>query len=85
MGPFVSSNNNLYMSQNWLKHKQPNDAKVVAKFLKKNIFTKFSTPRTLINDEGSHFCNKDFEYILVKYGLKHMIATAYNPQRSGQA
>ena len=32
-----------------------NDARVVIKFLKKNIFTRFGTPRALISDGGTHF------------------------------
>ena len=32
-----------------------NDAKVVKKMLKKTIFPRFGTPRTLISDGGSHF------------------------------
>ena len=32
-----------------------NDAKVVIKFLKKHIFTRFGTPRALISDGGKHF------------------------------
>lgn len=32
-----------------------NDARVVLKFLHKNIFTRFSTPRAIISDEGTHF------------------------------
>ena len=53
---------------------QTNDAKVVLKFLKKNIFTRFGTPRALISDEGSHFCNKWVEKLLLKYGVRHRIA-----------
>ncbi len=34
-----------------------NDARVVTKFLKKNIFTRFGTPRAIISDGGNHFCN----------------------------
>ena len=34
-----------------------NDAKVVVKFIKKNIFARFGVPRILISDGGSHFCN----------------------------
>ncbi|KAK6161388.1 hypothetical protein DH2020_004769 [Rehmannia glutinosa] len=37
---------------------QTNDARVVLKFLKINIFTRFGTPRALISDGGSHFVNK---------------------------
>jgi len=38
-----------------------NDNKVVVKFLKENIFFRFGTPRVIINDNGSHFCNRVFE------------------------
>ena len=54
-----------------------NDAKVVLKFLHKNIFTRFGTPRAIISDGGNHFCNKVFNNLLYKYGVKHKIATLY--------
>ncbi|XP_060210727.1 uncharacterized protein LOC132637689 [Lycium barbarum] len=31
-----------------------------------------------------HFCNRLFDKLLLKYGVKHKIATAYHPQTSGQ-
>jgi len=34
-----------------------NDVKSVTKFIKKNIFSRFGTPRVIISDEGSHFDN----------------------------
>ena len=37
-------------------------------------------PRALISDEGSHFCNKWIEKLLLKYGVRHRIALAYHPQ-----
>ena len=61
-----------------------NDAKVVIKFLKKNIFTRFGTLRALISDGGTHFCNNQMEKLLRKYGVTHKVATAYHPQTSGQ-
>ena len=61
-----------------------NDAKVVLKFLQKNIFTRFGAPQTIINDEGSHFCSKVFNAVLVKYGVKHKATLAYHPQTNGQ-
>ena len=64
---------------------QTNDAKVVLKFLRKNIFTRFSTPRAIISDEGSHFCNKWVEKMLLKYGVQHRITLAYHPQTNGMA
>ncbi|XP_034679906.1 uncharacterized protein LOC117909969 [Vitis riparia] len=63
---------------------QTNDARVVVKFLKKNIFARFGTPRAIISDGGSNFCNSQFESLLGKYGETHHIATPYHPQISGQ-
>ena len=60
------------------------DHRVVLKFLKENIFSRFGVPNSIINDGGSHFCNKPFENLLSKYGVKHKMATPYNPQISGQ-
>ena len=39
----------------------------------------------MISDEGSHFCNKQFEKLLKKYGIKHRVALPYHPQTNGQA
>ncbi|XP_070003098.1 uncharacterized protein [Nicotiana sylvestris] len=43
-----------------------NDARVVVAFLKKNIFARFGTPRAIISDGGTHFCNRAFEKLLEK-------------------
>ena len=61
-----------------------NDSKVVCDFVKSNIFTRFGTPRIIINDGGSHFCNRTFGVLLRKYCITHKIATPYHPQTSGQ-
>ncbi|XP_058733254.1 uncharacterized protein LOC131604856 [Vicia villosa] len=61
-----------------------NDAKVVVKFLRENIFARFGVPRALISDEGTHFLNHLMEKLLQKYNVKHRIATPYHPQTSGQ-
>ena len=58
--------------------------KTVLKFLKENIFSRFGVPKAIISDGGSHFCNKPFENLLSKYGVKHKVATLYHPQTSGQ-
>ena len=60
------------------------DYKVVLKFLKENIFSRFGVPKAIISDGGSHFCKKPFENLLTKYGVKHKVATPYHPQTSGQ-
>ncbi|KAK8600709.1 hypothetical protein V6N12_050560 [Hibiscus sabdariffa] len=55
------------------------------KFLHKNIFTRFGVPRAPISDESSHFDNKLTAKALQRYGVWHIIATAYHPQTNGQA
>ena len=57
---------------------------MVLKFLKDNIFARFGVPKGIISDGGTHFCNKPFETLLGKYGVKHKVATPYHPQTSGQ-
>ncbi|RVW11846.1 Gag-Pol polyprotein [Vitis vinifera] len=61
-----------------------NDHRVVLKFLKENIFSRFGVPKAIFSDGGAHFCNKPFETLLAKYGVKHKVATPYHPQTSGQ-
>ena len=59
-----------------------NDNKVVVKFLKENIFSRFGTPKAIISDNGSHFCNRVFEALMRKYSIK--LSTPYHPQTNGQ-
>nr|GEW28292.1 reverse transcriptase domain-containing protein [Tanacetum cinerariifolium] len=60
-----------------------NDARVVVKFLK-SLFARFGTPRAIISDRRTHFCNDQFAKVMTKYGVTHHLATAYHPQTSGQ-
>ncbi|GJU49780.1 reverse transcriptase domain-containing protein [Tanacetum coccineum] len=60
-----------------------NDARVVVKFLK-SLFARFGTPRAIISDRGTHFCNDKFAKVMSKYGVTHRLATAYHPQTSRQ-
>ena len=62
-----------------------NDHKVVLKFLKEHIFSRFRMPRAIISDGGIHFCNRPFENLLKKYGVTHKVSMAYHPQTNGQA
>ncbi|WRX13300.1 Integrase [Theobroma cacao] len=92
ISPFISSYNNKYIllavvyASKWVEASAfpHNNSKVVMNFIKKNIFTRFSTLRTIISDEESHFCNKYFDTLLKKYGVKHKVTTVYHPQTSGQ-
>nr|GEY82648.1 reverse transcriptase domain-containing protein [Tanacetum cinerariifolium] len=73
-----------YLSK-WVKAKTlpTNDARVVCKFLK-SLFARFGTPRAIISDCGTHFCQDQFVKVMLKYGVTHRLATAYHPQTSGQ-
>ena len=92
MGPFLSSLGYKYILvmvdyvSKWVEALPTitNDAKVVKKMLKKIIFPRFGTPRALVNDGGSHFCNHVIEALLKKYEVTHKVATPYHPQTSGQ-
>ena len=93
MGPFPASYNDLYILlavdyvSKWVEAipTRTNDAKVVAHFLRNNIFSRFGTPRALITDNGTHFCNKVIDKVLQKYGVRHRTSLAYHPQSNGQA
>ena len=61
-----------------------NDNRVVVKFLKENIISGFGTPRAIIRDNDTHFCNKTFEALIWKYAITHKLFTPYHPQTSGQ-
>ncbi|GJS20862.1 reverse transcriptase domain-containing protein [Tanacetum coccineum] len=90
-GPFLSSHGNKYILVvvdyllKWVEAKAlpTNDARVVVKFLK-SLFARFGTPRAIISDRGTHFCNDQFAKVMSKYGVTHRLATAYHPQTSGQ-
>ena len=57
---------------------------MVLKSLKANIFSRFGVLKDIISDGGSHFCNKPFENLMAKYGVKHKVSTPYHPQTIGQ-
>ena len=61
-----------------------NEGKSVTAFMKKNIFSRFGTPRAIISDKGSNFCNKLFKGLLEKYGVRHNVADPCHPQTSGK-
>nr|GEX90866.1 reverse transcriptase domain-containing protein [Tanacetum cinerariifolium] len=44
----------------------------------------FGTPRAIISDRGTYFCNDQFAKVMLKYGVTHRLATAYHPQTNGQ-
>ena len=81
MGPLPSSFSNEYILvavdyvTKWVEAvAAPKvEAKTVIKFLKRNIFCRFGTPRVLISDGGSHFCNAQLHKCLEHYGVRHKL------------
>ncbi|KAM1582301.1 hypothetical protein ACFX10_030054 [Malus domestica] len=79
MGPFLPSYGFTYILlaadyvSKWVEAKATriNDSKVVANFVKTNIFARFGMLRVLISDGGSYFCNRTIEALLKKYNVKH--------------
>nr|KYP43018.1 Pro-Pol polyprotein [Cajanus cajan] len=69
IGPLPSSFGNEYIGMvvdyvsKWVEASavQKDDAITVIKFLKKIIFCRFGSPRVLISDGGSHFCNAQLQ------------------------
>ena len=92
MGPFPASHKKLYILvavdyvSKWIEAKatEKNDSATVVKFFKKRILPRFGTPRFIISDGGTHFINRAFASLLLKYGVKHKVSTPYYPQTSGQ-
>ncbi|XP_074592482.1 LOW QUALITY PROTEIN: uncharacterized protein LOC141848351 [Curcuma longa] len=61
------------------------DASVVVSFVRTHIFCRFGVPRAIISDRGTHFCNRQMEAMLRRFGVSHRVSTSYHPQTNGQA
>ena len=87
MEPFPSSFGNLYILlavdyvSKWVEEIAcpRNDASIVVGSIQRNILSSFGVPKTIINDEGSHFENKVFTKLMIRYGIRHVIGLAYHP------
>ncbi|KAM1227736.1 hypothetical protein ACFX2J_006915 [Malus domestica] len=87
MGPFPSSYGFTYILlavdyvSKWVEAKATctNDSRVVADFIKTNIFSRFGMPRVFKSDGGSNFCNRTIEALFKKYNVKHKVSTPYHP------
>ena len=85
MGPFVSSYDKSYILLavdyvlKWVEAVAlpTNDAKSVVNFLKKNIFTRFGTPRAIISDGGS-ICEKAMKIMMMPSAHLKALTTPMN-------
>ena len=92
MGPFPNLCGYLYILvaidyvSMWVEAipSRTNDHATVIKFLKEYIFSRFSIPRAIISDGGSHFCNLPVGLLVRKCGVIQKVGTPYHPQTQGQ-
>lgn len=90
MGPFPPSYGSKYILvavdyvSKWMEEipSQTCDAKTVIQLFKQIISPMFGVPRAVISNGGSHFIERQIEFILKNYGVTH--TTPYHPQTSGQ-
>nr|GEY78532.1 reverse transcriptase domain-containing protein [Tanacetum cinerariifolium] len=67
------------------KFPHPTTGKGIRSFLGHvGFYRRFGTPRAIISDRGTHFCNDQFAKVMLKFGVTHRLATPYHPQTSGQ-
>nr|GEU31985.1 reverse transcriptase domain-containing protein [Tanacetum cinerariifolium] len=73
----------LIICRNGFKGKRspPMTPELFAKFLK-SLFARFGSPRTIISDRSTQFCNDQFKKVMLKYRVTHRLSTAYHPQTS---
>nr|GEU48881.1 reverse transcriptase domain-containing protein [Tanacetum cinerariifolium] len=45
---------------------------------------RFGTPRAIISDHSTHFCNDQFAKVMLKYGVTHRLFITYHLQTIGQ-
>nr|GEY22819.1 reverse transcriptase domain-containing protein [Tanacetum cinerariifolium] len=91
MGPFPSSKGNKYILvavnylSKWVEAKAlpTNDVRVVIKFLK-SLFSWFGTPKAIISDRGTHFCNDQFTRIMSKYEVTIVYLLHTTPKQAGR-
>nr|GEV91550.1 reverse transcriptase domain-containing protein [Tanacetum cinerariifolium] len=70
-----------YLSK-WVEAKAlpTNDTRVVCKILK-NLFARFRTPRAIISDRGTYFCNDQFAKVMQKFSVTHLLTTRITPKQ----
>ena len=51
----------------------------------RHVLSHFGLPMTLVTDNGSNFCSREFELFLSNNGVRHITSTPYQPSINGQA
>nr|XP_025607977.1 uncharacterized protein LOC112701436 [Arachis hypogaea] len=93
MGPFRNSSGYVYILlavdyvSKWVEAipTRLDDAKTVVFFIRNNIVCHFGSPRAIVSDQGTHFCNRKIEALLKRYGYYTRLQLLTTPQTNGQA
>ena len=59
-------------------------AQTAARFIKEDIIIKFSAPRCILTDNGTHFTASLINELFKQIGITYLYATTYHPQNNGQ-
>ncbi|CAG8611019.1 11566_t:CDS:2 [Cetraspora pellucida] len=59
------------------------DAESVATFIFEDVICRHGSPRELLSDQGTHFCNKLVSSLCERMKTHHRTSTAYHPQTNG--
>ena len=51
----------------------------------RHVFSHFGLPMTLVTDNGSNVCSREFELFLSNHGVRHITSAPYQPSTNGQA
>ena len=92
MGPFQPSDGKEYILvvvdyvSKWIETilTRTIDHREVLRFITRCIFARYSCPRAIISNEGSHFNNAHFRALLKKYRVHHRVTIPYHPHKNGQ-
>jgi hypothetical protein len=87
MGPFPKSKHCEYILvavdyiSKWVEAMpcRAADSRSSKRMFEEIIILRFGTPRMVISDKGSHFIDEGFQQYLAKHGIRHNVATPYNP------
>lgn len=57
------------------------DSKVIAGFIRSNVFCRFGIPRPIISDQGTHFCNRTMDAFASEvWGCAQSLYTLSSPE-----
>jgi len=65
----------------WVEETPVKDCTIdtATRFISENIISRFECPRSLTNDQGSHFINETIAYLLQNFMIQHHKSSQYHP------